>query len=102
MYEVVKNRVDSSLYLNHLGIVHKAQQDLRRLSDSMFHKYEQEQSAENDDLKSNAMVKQEEPASTCWWRCCSSKKSNDKQQQPSVKSKDTHILFPRGEPRIEK
>ena len=57
MHTVVKNRVNSSLYLDNLGIVHQAQEDLHRLSESMFNKYYEEKSCESDELKSKVKIK---------------------------------------------
>ncbi len=39
---MVKDRLDSDVYLDQLGIVHQAQQDLDRLSESIYNQYQRE------------------------------------------------------------
>uniref|UniRef100_A0A6S8UCV2 KAP NTPase domain-containing protein n=1 Tax=Chaetoceros debilis TaxID=122233 RepID=A0A6S8UCV2_9STRA len=42
MHDVVRDRVESDVYLSKLGPLHQVKEDLDRLSESMFNKYDQE------------------------------------------------------------
>ena len=108
MESVVKDRVDSGVYLDKLGIVHRAKEDLDRLHAAMNNKYYREQHGTPEEK--DVPIAPTNDAKGCLGRIksCMSTLGNGNDPSPAEPQEvepvnveeDSTVMFPRGKPRI--
>eukprot|EP00979_Chaetoceros_neogracilis_P008598 scaffold1908_cov192-Chaetoceros_neogracile.AAC.3 len=101
MHSVVKDRVDSDVYLSQLGIVHQAKEDLDRLGEAMHNKYLEERdrvlrveyivSTENHLLTNTFNAPQPPDSLSCSSNTQIWKKTNTQETKQVLKWKDKKI-----------
>ena len=112
---VVKDRINKHVYLDNLGILHQAQQDLIRLSESMNNRYEDDRADSKHDCDEDSCTpdsvnksdeKQKENCLKRPWNklCCKEKMVSEEDKIDAAtstqKTNNETKIFPRGRPRI--